>query len=521
MIVSIPRDEWAQAVDLAKFTGLDHATAAGYVRVFTHEGQRYWMASDGVTGIYFPGESDRAEWALNIPVMAFAATKNNLIGIDSVDIHIDEESRRTIITASTTEFSYDRLIADHPAAKSDWSKPSDGASITVNRAQLQQTLDPRPIDPINSDSEKVPVVLGVSARGLTISTVYSDTGYSEVLIPGLHEGSELEVRLFLHQLMKVIPTLFSGEECTLTIPAFSGRPLHIECGFETALVMPVQTSYEMAVSRVREVISEHLGIIALERDDDGDYPLRRHGLPIYGRFHNDDRPLFQVFAVVLDGVDESPELYAELNSLNANLQQARVFHVEDQVLAEVDLVAESLDGVELLTAMDRIQRFAESIAPTLRVVFGGEDDLSPEEFRWLNYRSTTVSAEVVPGMDAALTGIDGITEWPFPGPVFVITGWNPQGVNRPGDYTNSLIARDVLHQGGRLVLGQGSSPDGEHIEPSVIAWGVDLDFARELGRRSDQEAIFMIDEENVYLTACFYDRTEHWPRLSNSAESEN
>ena len=96
----------------------------------------------------------------------------------------------------------------------------------------------------------------------------------------------------------------------------------------------------------------------------------------------------------------------------------------------------------------------------------------------------------------------------------MITGWNPQGVNRPGDYTNSLIARDVLHQGGRLVLGQGSSLDGEHLEPSVIAWGIELDFARELGRRSDQEAIFMIDEDSVYLTACFYDRTEHWPRLA-------
>ena len=518
MIVSIPRDEWMQAVDLVKFTGPDHAAATGYVRVFTQEGQRYWMASDVITGLYFPGDSDSAEWALNIPVMAFAATKNNLIGVDSVVIHLDEESRRTIIVASTTEFSFDRLIADHPASNLDWSKPSDGASITVNRAQLQQTLGPRPIDPINADNEKVPVVLGISARGLSISAVYSDTGYSEVLIPGIHEGSELEVRLYLNQLMKVVPTLFSGEECTITIPTFSGRPIHIECGLETALVMPVQTSYEMAVSRVREVIGENLGNIALERDSDGDYPLRRHGLPIYGRFHNDDRPLFQVFAVVLDGVAESPELYAELNSLNANLQQARVFHVEDQVLAEVDLVAESLDGVELITAMDHIQKFAESIAPTLRVVFGGDDSVPPEELRWMNYRSTIVSAEVVPGIDATLTGENGLAEWAFPGPVFVLTGWNPQGVNRAGDYTNSLLARDVLHQGGRLVLGQGSSPDGEHVEPSVIAWGIDLDFARELGRHADQEAIFMIDEDHVYLTACFDDRTENWPRLSSVTE---
>jgi len=514
MIVSIPRAEWMQAVELVKFTGSDHSSATGYVLVFTHEGKRHWLSSDLISGLHFPGAEDPGDWALNIPIMAFAATQNNLIGVDSVEIHIDEESRRTVITASATEFSFDRLVADHPARDLNWSKPIDGASITVNRAQLQQTLDPRPIDPVNSDKEKVPVVFCISTRGLTISTIYANTGHSEVLIPGVHEGAEFEVRLYLNQLMKVVSTLFSGEECTITIPAFAGNPLHFECGIDTGLVMPVQTSFEMAVSRVRDVIGEALGNVALERDNDGDYPLRRHGLPIYGRFHNDDNPLFQVFAVVLDGVEESPELYAELNSLNANLQQARVFHVDDQVLAEVDLVAESLDSVELITAMNHIQKFAESIAPTLRVVFGGEDNLPPEEFRWMNYRSTIVSAEVVPGLDTALTGVDGDTEWPFPGPVFVITGWNPQGVNRPGDYTNSLIARDVLHQGGRLVLGQGSSPDGEHIEPSVIAWGINLDFARDLGRRADQEAIFMIDEDNVYLTACFYDRTEHWPRLA-------
>jgi hypothetical protein len=132
----------------------------------------------------------------------------------------------------------------------------------------------------------------------------------------------------------------------------------------------------------------------------------------------------------------------------------------------------------------------------------------------MNYRSTCVSAEVSPAKVEVLTGETGVIQWPFPGPIFVLTGWNPQGVNRSGDYTNSLLARDVLQQGGRVVLGYGTSSDGEYVEPSIIAWGIDLDFARDLGRRADQEAIFMIDEESVYLTACFYDRTEHWPRLA-------
>ena len=83
MIVSIPRDEWMQAVDLVKFTGPDHAAATGYVRVFTQEGQRYWMASDVITGLYFPGDSDSAEWALNIPVMAFNQTTRGQLSSDT------------------------------------------------------------------------------------------------------------------------------------------------------------------------------------------------------------------------------------------------------------------------------------------------------------------------------------------------------------------------------------------------------------------------------------------------------
>ena len=89
MIVSIPRDEWIQAIDLTSFIGNDHSLAAGYVRVFVHEGQRRWLASDGTKGLHFAGAADHENWTLNIPIMAFAALKHNLVGgkLNSINYH--------------------------------------------------------------------------------------------------------------------------------------------------------------------------------------------------------------------------------------------------------------------------------------------------------------------------------------------------------------------------------------------------------------------------------------------------
>lgn len=334
-------------------------------------------------------------------------------------------------------------------------------------------------------------------------------------ISGEVTGGPLWVRMMVEPLHLAVVSLDHESDCTVTIPKFVGRPVHFSGGDWTALVMPLASDWENARRHVETIIDSTLGFLALKRDSDGDYPLRRHGLPIFGRLVEDGPLIFQVFAVVLQDVEESAELLKEINSLNAGLSQARIFHIENQVLAEVDLVAPSLDEIELVSAIDRIQEFATSIAPTLQIVHGGDDLLPPEEERWINYGDSIVSAEVLPGTLCELNGANAIADWPFPGPVFVLTGWNPQGVSVHGDYTNSMIAADVLQAGGRLVMGQGAAIEGDHTEPSVIAWDINLELAKLLGRKASQDAIFMIDEETIHLIDCFNERRETWPRVPN------
>ena len=108
--------------------------------------------------------------------------------------------------------------------------------------------------------------------------------------------------------------------------------------------------------------------------------------------------------MVLEDIEVSPELLNELNDLNKGASFARVFHVESQVLAEVDLVAETLDHDELRVAVERIRELVVRIAPTIALVFGGQEVVDPSRRRLNAYRSTTIEAEIQPGLLRTLNG---------------------------------------------------------------------------------------------------------------------
>lgn len=268
---------------------------------------------------------------------------------------------------------------------------------------------------------------------------------------------------------------------------------------------------------IEEVISRVAGSLATVRDGDGDYPLKRHGLPVYGRLLDSvEPPVFQVFSILMVDVEHSLELMDELNDLNQTLTFARTIWVDGQILAEVDLVAHTLDDDELRVAVDRVTSIADRISPLIQAMFGGDVAQDPAERRWRLYRDTIVEAEILPGRAVPLNGPAAPTDWLFPGPVHVLTGWDPQGVSRSAELNediNAFIAADVLRMGGRFVFGAGRSVDGDHVEPSLVVWGLDRSQARELASRASQDAIFEIDESEVRLVAAFDNRVETWSRI--------
>jgi len=176
--------------------------------------------------------------------------------------------------------------------------------------------------------------------------------------------------LYLHSLLRLFPPDATVEIC---IPQWRGTVVQLRCGADIAALIPIKNEGQLLRERVEAVIREVAGPLAVVQDGDGDYPLRRYHTPIYGRLleNGEPAPLLQVFAMVLDDVEPSIEMLAELNDLNATLGFARIFLIDRQVLAEVDLVATTLDATELDTALDRISDLAMRITPMIAAVFGG------------------------------------------------------------------------------------------------------------------------------------------------------
>ena len=226
--------------------------------------------------------------------------------------------------------------------------------------------------------------------------------------------------------------------------------------------------------------------------------------------------MLQVFAVVLRDVERDTDLLAELNDLNTELQFARLFIVGGQVLAEVDLVASTLDSEELRNAIDKLQDVDRRIKPMLAAVFGGDIGVDPFEDRWQAYRTTVIEAEIAPGFLSPLNGPEGLLVWPFVGSVFAITGWNPQGIaidEQANDAINRRIAHDVIDAGGRFLHGMGHNPEGTHTERTLIAWGITRDQALTFGRKASQDAIYEVSPDEVRLLSCSNAREESWPRI--------
>lgn len=94
------------------------------------------------------------------------------------------------------------------------------------------------------------------------------------------------------------------------------------------------------VERLLETITDTARVLP---DHDGDYPVRFGSALYYVRLVGHDPTDVQVFAVAVDDVSGSPELFAEINDINTRVRFARVFHVRNQVLVETDLVGDAID----------------------------------------------------------------------------------------------------------------------------------------------------------------------------------
>lgn len=122
---------------------------------------------------------------------------------------------------------------------------------------------------------------------------------------------------------------------------------------------------------VEKLLREPFDLAELIQDSDGDYPFRHGTAAYFVRVLDRDPPLVRVFAVAVGNVEGSPELYEELNELNASLSMVRLSHSGDCVFVEIDLFADSLEHEQLLHACLTVGGVADHVGPLLAATFGG------------------------------------------------------------------------------------------------------------------------------------------------------
>jgi hypothetical protein len=125
-------------------------------------------------------------------------------------------------------------------------------------------------------------------------------------------------------------------------------------------------------AHVRALLLEYLGADELHLNDTGAVPIRAGSAAIYVHVVEDETPMVQLVSPVLAGVDASQDLYEALNRINAAIDVGRFFWEAGTVIAADNLVAETLDLIELSTACDGIADLADRYDDELQARFGGE-----------------------------------------------------------------------------------------------------------------------------------------------------
>ena len=134
--------------------------------------------------------------------------------------------------------------------------------------------------------------------------------------------------------------------------------------------------------------------------------------------------------------------------------------------------------------------------------------LEPED-PWASYARTVVEI-VRPGegnlvVRAAPLGVVGEWPWRSPGPVHILTAWDP-GAERPGEADNRLRQRALEAELRPMACGiwvaVGVDPVSGHREEGVAVVGVSDAVAAALGAHYRQDAIFAWTPAAWTIVAC-------------------
>ncbi len=526
VLTTIPFDEWALAAALRAVAAPDERDPQGRIGLRSGGVRREWSASDAAVAVAVEGGPDPGTYEIALPpsLVAFAGVAAG----DTADVEILVEVRDGVLHRVGVRGPGGSLLVDErtpqaPVPLEELIDPTHEVRATALMSltrlwHLVQSREARVVARVDDDPSVAnpPVQLRVGDGSLALITDWGELGLAEASVPAERTHGNGQALVHHDRVLAVLALFEFANEVEVRIPAVAGHPVELVAPGRRALVVTLPPSTAGIRATVEATIARFAGPLAAVPDEFGQYALERHRAAVHARIvPRHEPPTLQVRAVLLQDVETSIELLAELNELNRRLWFARLVLSRRAVVAEVDLVASTVDPDGLRAAVDRIVDIAQRITPMLAAVFGGRAAPDPFSVRWDRLSAAVVHAEVTPGTSAQLCGPGALEHWPFPTAVHVVGCWNPQGVERSHEDNDAALrnlAGEVLALGGRFVLGRSHRPERAYGEPVLVVWGLSRPQVLRLGRLADADAVIELDPERMRLLACRGEREHDRPR---------
>jgi len=379
--IAIPASEWVGALDLvAPFVHPDEKSVYGHVLLRTCAGRRSWCAIDQwrLTMLEGGDQEGRLEVTLPPRLVEAAAVLVDPEGDAILEIGSSTGGEPALLTVRAGESTVQ--VAAGPSGFPDvdeiTARRQAAPSVTahVDRAAFVELVGLARRAPLGCQPDATDTVplfwLEVEPDRLAISVDWPEFGQWRLTTGCTADGStRVPVGpLYLAEYLDCLDE--DDDEVTLFLPADRRTYLVLIRDDWRGYLLPVDRTAEAHRIRVEQQL-ERIGLGPLVKDHDGDYTFRFQTAALRVRLVEDDPPRVRIFSVVLRGVEESADLLRELNSINASSYLARAFMVDDEVVVGWELIAETLDDVELQLTCGQILRLAEGTGPFLAHLFGG------------------------------------------------------------------------------------------------------------------------------------------------------
>jgi hypothetical protein len=385
--ISISIDEWQNIFQWMHWSlGPSESEASGHFLLEIVGEQRTWVTTDNaqLTVLHLVGPKPTANFELDEPLTILVNSRffRGKTPEDVILTVTEIEDRRYQTLRGQ---SYEQTLPEHPGKFPDWKEALNllsGTQVQIESEVMLQACHTANTVPWGIEYEGlVAAWLHMKEGKLCLETPWYKYPHTQVLmnVSGQMDDS-VPVYVSPARLSQLLLAI-TPAEVTLTLPHDPLGMIGVTYGDYQALLMPLDR-WADEKAKLEELLCEFLRVEEVTPDDDGDYGITTpEGHQMWIRLQTEFRPISaQIFSVLASDVPCSNELLAELNSINASAPFVKVMWASDAIMAETDIVAESLDLAELANALTVVQETVDRYIDLLSVYFapqvGNPDDSS-------------------------------------------------------------------------------------------------------------------------------------------------